>query len=179
MRVYSLALTLLFLIALGLDGEAYTKPKDVYGWENLKWGMQSSEVESVLGKDIKKRKARVDEEYGIYTNLELRDISIGGKKFRASFWMDGDTKGLTKIVFVPQSEAEGYNWVETFISVEESLAGMYGAPDVEETSNDPGTSAERVWNFPSTEIEMSYLKIDDAELFLLVFSGKANSEAQR
>lgn len=175
MRVYSLSLTLLFLFTFALDSGAYTKPKDVYGWENLKWGMQSSEVESVLGKDVKKRKARVDEEYGIYTSLEMRNISIGGKKFRASFWMDEDTRGLSKIVFVPQAEAEGYNWVETFIRVEESLAGTYGAPDFEETSNDPGTSAERVWKFPSTEIEMSYLKIDNSELLLLIFSENTKS----
>lgn len=175
MRVYKLALPLLLLFAFSLDSGAYTKPKDVYGWENLKWGMPAAEVESVLGKDIKKRKSRADEEYGIYTNLEMRDISIGGKKFRASFWMDINTKGLSKIVFVPQAQAEGYNWAETFVRVEQSLSGMYGDPDVEKTSNDPGTSAERVWRFPSTEIEMSYLKIDDSELLLLVYSEKAGS----
>lgn len=176
MRVFTLTIAALFVFAFALDSVSYTKPKDVYGWENLKWGMPSSEVESVLGKKIKKRKARTDEEYGIYTDLELRDITIGGKEFRASFWMDQDTKGLSKIVFVPQTDAEGYNWAETFITVEESLERTYGEPDVEETSNDPGTSAERRWNFPSTEIEMSYLKIDDAELFLLIFS-KRNGKA--
>ena len=170
MRVILTVVPAVLVLLLALSSGAYTKPKDVYGWENLKWGMPASEVESVLGKGVKKRKARTDEEYGIYTDLELRDISIGGKKFRASLWMDQDTKGLSKIVFVPQSEAEGYNWAETFITVEESLAVKYGGPDVEETSNDPGTSAERIWSFPSTEIEMSYLKIDDSELLLLIFS---------
>jgi hypothetical protein len=29
---------------------------------------------------------------------------------------------------------------------------------------------ERVWNFPSTEIEISYLRIDGSELLLVGFS---------
>jgi hypothetical protein len=174
MRVSILFVTGLFFLAIAASSGAYTKPKDVYGWENLKWGMSASEVESVLGKGIKKRKAKHDMTEGVYTDLEMRDINIGGREFRASFWMDEDTKELSKIVFVPQSKAEGYNMAETFIKLEESLVDKYGDPDVEKTSNDPGTSAERIWNFPSTEIEMSYLKIGDTELLLLIFSEREN-----
>lgn len=170
MKLSLLFVTGLFFCILALDSGAYTKPKDVYGWDNLKWGMSASEVESVLGKGIKKHEPKHDTQDSVYTDLEMRDINIGGSEFRASFWMDADTKELSRIVFVPQSKAEGYNMAETFIKLEESLVDKYGEPDVEKTSNDPGTSAERVWNFPSTEIEMSYLKIEDSELLLLIFS---------
>lgn len=170
MRVSILLLTGLLFFAVASGSGAYTKPNDVYGWENLKWGMPAGEVESVLGKNVKKRQAKHDKEDGVYTDLEMRDINIGGSELRASFWMDADTKELSKIVFVPQEKAEGYNLAETFIKLEESLVDKYGDPDVENTSNDPGTSAERVWNFPSTEIELSYLKIEDSELLLLIFS---------
>lgn len=170
MRVSILFLTGLLFLAVAATSGAYTKPSDVYGWENLKWGMPASEVESVLGKGVIKRQVKHDKQDGVYTDLEMKDINIGGSKFRASIWMDEDTKELSKIVFVPQAKADGYNLAETFIKLEESLAEKYGDPDVEKTSNDPGTSAERVWNFPSTEIELSYLKIEDSELLLLIFS---------
>ena len=174
MRAAFLILTGLLLLSIASASGAYTKPKDVYGWENLKWGMSASEVESVLGKGVSKRKAKHDKQDGVYTDLELRNIKIGGSEFRASFWMDEDTDKLSKIVFVPQEKAEGYNFAETFINLEQNLVDKYGDPDVEETSNDPGTSAERIWNFPSTEIEMSYLKIEDSELLLLIFSQSKN-----
>ncbi|HKQ32416.1 MAG TPA: hypothetical protein VJV40_04370, partial [Thermodesulfobacteriota bacterium] len=63
----------------------------------------------------------------------------------------------------------------TFIKVEEDLVSKYGDPDKEETSNDPGTSADRKWVFPSTAIELSYMRIEGTELLLLIFSesGKA------
>jgi len=170
MRVSKLIILSALFCFMAFDTGAYTKPKDVYGWDNLKWGMTGAEVEAVLGKGVIKRKPKHDTKDGVYTDLEMRDIKIGGNEFRASFWMDADTKKLSKIVFVPQSKPEGYNWTETFINLEESLLGKYGDPDVEKTSNDPGTSAERVWNFPSTMIEMSYLRIEDTELLLLIFA---------
>jgi len=170
MRVSIFLLIAVLFCTLSTGSGAYTKPKDVYGWDNLKWGMSATEVESVLGKGIKKKQAKHDTQEGVYTDLEIRDINLGGSEFRASFWMDADTKKLSKIVFVPQTKAKGYNIVETFIKLEESLVDKYGEPDVEKTSNDPGTSAERVWSFPSTEIEMSYMKIEDSELLLLIFS---------
>ena len=39
----------------------------------------------------------------------------------------------------------------------------------------PGTSAERKWVFPSTVIELSYLRIEGTELLLLVFSENSGS----
>jgi hypothetical protein len=137
--------------------------------------MTGKEIESAYGKDIKVHKSREDAKEGLFSNLELTSVSIGGEPFRASLWMDDTTKKLSKIVFVPKGEPEGYAWAGTFIKVEEDLVSRYGDPDKEETSNDPGTSAERNWVFPSTVIELSYLRIEGTELLLLVFSENAGS----
>ena len=84
--------------------------------------------------------------------------------------MDEESKKLKRIVFVPEGQPAQYELAETFINLENYLVGKYGDPDVEKTSNDPGTSADRKWELPSTEIELSYLRIEDSELLLLVFS---------
>jgi len=55
MRVSILFITALLFYAIAASSGANTKPNDVYGWENLKWGMPASEVESVLGKGVEKR----------------------------------------------------------------------------------------------------------------------------
>jgi len=149
------------------------KPSDVSGWESLKWGMTGEEVKSsAFGKDVKVHKPREDSEENAYSDIELADLEIGGVPLRASLWMDSGTKTLQKIVFVPKKAPEGYGWAETFVRLEESLASKYGPPDVEKTSNDPGTSADRKWHFPSTDIELSYLRLDGTEMLLLIFSGK-------
>jgi hypothetical protein len=168
-------LSFTFLLLCAWNIYAAAKPPDVSGWGNLKWGMTGDEIKTAYGNDIKVHKPREDAKEGVFSNLELTGITIGGEPFRASLWMDNATKKLSKIVFVPKGEPEGYAWAETFIKVEEDLVSKYGDPDKEETSNDPGTSAERKWVFPSTVIEMSYLRIEGTELLLLVFSesGKA------
>ncbi len=174
-RVSIRALLLAFLFICAGGADAAQKPQDVFGWEKLKWGMTGDEIKAAYGKDIKVHKAREDAGEGVYSDLELTGLTIGGEPFRASLWMGIGTKKLSKIVFVPKGESEGYERAETFIKVEENLVSKYGDPDVEETSNDPGTSAERKWMFPSTVIELSYLRIEGTELLLLVFSenGKA------
>ena len=168
-RLISITALTIFLIS-SLSLNAATKPKDVYGWDNVKWEMTGEEVQAVLGKEVKKRDAKHDKKDGMYTDLELKGVKMGKGSFRATFWMDEDSKKLKRIVFVPQSEPAQYEWVETFIDLENYLVEKYGNPDLEETSNDPGTSAEREWIFPSTEIEMSYLRLEGSELLLLVFS---------
>ena len=170
MRIlYSVLLFSILFIASGRL-RAETRPTDVFGWENVKWGMTGDEVKAVFGKDIKVHPPKEDSKEGVYSDLELTGLTMGGEEFRASLWMDNDTKKLKKIVFVPRGEPAGFEWAGTFVKLEESLVGKYGDPDVEETSNDPGTSAERKWVFPSTLIEMSYMRIEGTELLLLVFS---------
>ncbi len=167
--VFTLTALLILLISSQASG-GYKKPEDVYGWDKLKWGMTEEEVRSVYGEKIKIHKPKQDEKEGVYSGMELTGVETGGGEFRASLWMDSATKRLKKIVFVPAGKPEGYKRAETFINLEESLSAAYGDPDFEETSNDPGTSAERKWVFPSTVIEMSYLRIEDTELLLLIFS---------
>lgn len=162
------ALTILFTSSLTIN--AGTKPKDVYGWDNTKWGMTVEELRSVIGKDLKERNPKQDEQDKMYSGFELRHIKMGQGKFRASFWMDEDSNKLTRIVFVPEGQPKKYEWAETFIKLENYLVEKYGDPNVEKTSNDPGTSADRKWIFPTTEIELSYLSLEGSELLLLVFS---------
>ena len=162
--------SMIILFASSLLVDAGTKPKDVYGWDNVKWGMTAEEVETVLGKKVKRRNAKHDERDNMYSGLQLRGVKMGQSEVRASFWMDEESKKLKRIVFVPEGQPAQYELAETFINLENYLVGKYGDPDVEKTSNDPGTSADRKWKFPSTEIELSYLRIEDSELLLLVFS---------
>ncbi len=168
-RLISTAGLMVFLIS-SLSLNAAAKPKDVYGWDNVKWGMTGNEVQAALGKEAKKREARHDKKEGMYADLELKGIKMGNGSFRASFWMDEDSKKLKRIVFVPEGQPAQYEWAETFVDLENYLVEKYGDPDIEKTSNDPGTSADRIWDFPSTEIEMSYLRLEGSELLLLVFS---------
>ena len=172
-RISLLFLILLFSAFFAVSSKA--DRDDVYGWDNLKWGMTGSEIQSVFGDRVKQRKPRVDKTYGLYAGLELTGVDMRGQELRASLWMDEKTDRLSKIVFVPKAGPSGYEWAETFIDIEEHLVSLYGAPDVEETSNDPGTTAERKWEFPSTVIEMSYMRIEDTELLLLIFSENGGS----
>ena len=178
MKKALLAVVFSFLFVSSLNTYAATKPKDVYGWDNVRWGMTGEEVQHILGKQVKKRKVRHDETDKMHSGLELKETQMGETTLRASLWMSDDTRRLTRIVFIPKQQPSQYEWAETFIDLENYLVDKYGDPDIEKTSNDPGTSADRKWEFPSTEIELSYLKLGDSELLLLVFSNVNNTSSQ-
>jgi len=93
-RLISTAALTIFLIS-SLSLNAATNPKDVYGWDNVKWGMTGEEVQAALGKEAKKREAKHDKKEGMYTGLELKGIKMGNGSFRASFWMDEDSKKVS------------------------------------------------------------------------------------
>lgn len=174
MRYIISFVTIFILFVTTINISAGTKPKDIFGWDNVRWGMNTAEVEHTLGKDVKKRKVRHDETDKMYSGLELKGIAMGETQLRASLWMSDENNKLTRMVFIPKQQPSQYEWAETFINLENYLVDKYGNPDIEKTSNDPGTSADRKWVFPSTEIELSYLKLEDSELLLLVFSEKSN-----
>jgi len=173
---YEIAVATLVVFCFSLlSFKTSIRPIDVYGWETVEWGMSSEEVRNVLRKKVKERNIRVDETDNMYSGLQLRGVNIGGSGFRASLWMHNNTDELARIVFVPEKQPSQYEWAEDFIQLENYLVKKYGNPDVQKTSNDPGTSADRIWKFPSTNIELSYLKLEDSELLLLVFSKSENS----
>lgn len=176
MKKLLLPLLFLLIVSAGANTYADSKPVDVKGWDSAKWGMTSDELKSVFGKEAKAREPREDAQEGVYSDIELSGLDWGGNEYRASLWMNSETGKLKKIVFVPSEKPGGFKWAEMFIKLEASLVDKYGDPDVEETSNDPGTSAERKWVFPSTIIEMSYLRIENTELLLLVFSENDKSQ---
>jgi len=159
------------LIWLFLISNSYnTRPLDINGWNGVKWGMTLTEIQNTLGEKVQKKKPKYDKKAKMYTSFYLRGIKIAETKFRVSFWMNHDTKKLARIVFVPVEQPEKYEWAKTFVQLEAHLKEKYGHPNVENTSNDLGTSAQRIWNFPSTYLELSYLKMKDGEMLLLMFS---------
>ena len=168
-HIVSVMPLILFLTSLAPVYSA-TKPQDVYGWQNLRWGMNSKEVLNILVRKVEERNIRKDEKENMYSMFQIRGVKIAAREFRASLWMNSESHKLTRIVFVPEKEPFLFDWAETFIDLEHFLKTKYGDPDIESTSNDPGTSADRIWKFPSTEIELTYLKLEDSELLLLVYS---------
>ena len=127
-RVSVQVLLLAFLFIYAEGANAAQKPPDVYGWEKLKWGMTGDEIKAAFGKDIKVHKPREDASEGVYSELELTGLTIGGEPFRASLWMGIGTKKLYEDSVRPEREPEGYAWAETFIKVEEDLVSKVRRP---------------------------------------------------
>ena len=49
----SMSILLIMAVLIPSGGlQAAQKPRDVYGWENLKWGMTGDEIKAAFGKGV-------------------------------------------------------------------------------------------------------------------------------
>ena len=154
--------------AVALLGQ--TPPKDVSGWDKIKWGMTLAEVRSAYNlpattKEWPGREAGCFDspihyclpDRGPYIDMddpiEIGDIKMK-PKVKAGY-------GSTKVVSVELADFGGAtgsrNGVRNFDTLKTLLIQKYGAPVTQETKlDDIGAHVKTVlWTFPSTAITLS------------------------
>jgi hypothetical protein len=137
--------------AIALLGQS--PPKDVYGWDKIKWGMTISEARAIYAVSTP------TETSGYWTLLNIPDVKIGDISLKASvgakhgsdqitlaaLWM---SFGLTKDA--PRAGPEDFDTLKTL------LTQKYGTPVSDETTRNVNTRDRTVsWTFPSTSIVLA------------------------
>jgi hypothetical protein len=139
-------------LAVALYGQP--KPKDVDGWDKIKWGMTIGDARSAYAIDAK------SESKDNWTLLELSPVKIAGVEM--SFQV-GARQGAEKIALVrlwsffglpsspPSAGAQDFDTLKT------ALIGKYGQPADEETKRGENFRLMKtvLWTFPSTSILLS------------------------
>ncbi len=148
------AARLALLAALAAALFAQSRPKDVNGWDKIKWGMTIAEVRSASAIDAQ------SETEGDWTLLTLKPVKIGGVEMGVQV---GARRGSDKITSVtlwshfglPSSPRSA--GPKDFDTLKASLIQQYGPPDQEETKRGLNFRLLKtaLWTFPSTSIQMT------------------------
>jgi hypothetical protein len=136
-------------LAVVLYGQA--KPKDIDGWDKIKWGMTLADARSVYGVDSK------PESSDSWTLLNLNPVKVGDIEMGVQA---GARHGGEKIVLVRLSSFFGLPssaplaGPQDFDTLETTLIQKYGHPANEEETRGENSHLIKtvLWTFPSTSI---------------------------
>lgn len=146
-----IAVRIVALAALSLALHGQSKPKDVDGWDKIKWGMTIEEVRAGYGIDTKPEKK------DNWTLLQLNPIKISGVEMAVQV---GARQGTGKVAFVRLSSYFGLPsspplaGAQDFDTLRTALIREYGNPANEETTRGENFRLIKtvLWTFPSTSV---------------------------
>jgi hypothetical protein len=139
------------LIALAVALSGQTRPKDVDGWDKIKWGMTIAQARSAYAVESQ------PESKDNWTLLDLKPVKVGAIEMGVQL---GARQGSQKISLVrlwsffglpsspPLAGAQDFDTLKT------TLIQKYGPPDNEEEKRGENFRLLKtvLWTFPSTSI---------------------------
>jgi len=139
-------------LALVLYGQP--KPKDVDGWDKIKWGMTIADARSAYGIEAQ------PESRDNWTLLQLHPIKMGSVEVGVQLGartVNGKISSIRLWSFFGVPNSAPYAGPQDFDTLRTFLIQKYGHPTNEEvTRGDNNHLVKTVrWNFPSTSIVMT------------------------
>lgn len=134
------------------NSEINSPPKDLTGWEKVRWGMTTEEIISLYGDKIKKLPRR-DIFFGCYVDYILPKYEILGTNFKVYFQMDKRENKLKAVLIRLIEKNAKEPRTKLYEAIESLLASQYGTPQ-ELKKRD--TYSQKVWSFPTTSINLQY-----------------------
>jgi hypothetical protein len=141
---------LLVLLALALYGQ----PKDVNGWDKIRWGMTIAEARSAYAVDTQ---PEINDDW---TMLKLIPVKMGGLEVGVQVGARSGAKAITMVrlwsYFGLANSAPGAS-AQDFDALRAVLIQKYGDPAKEEMKRGENFRLIKtvLWTFPSTSILMT------------------------
>jgi hypothetical protein len=154
MRIVFRLLTSLVVLGIALLGQ--TPPKDVEGWDKIKWGMTLKEARSAY----KSEAPPSGNEYWTLqwlTTIKVGDISMDANAMAKP---ESDHVVRVRLELIYYLHPEGPSGPVAFDTLRTLLMQKYGTPSSDETKTKFGDPVHDVlWTFPSTSILLELTKI--------------------
>lgn len=168
---YTCAAVFILLPALTIYTTVQTRPADVQGWLDSKWGMTAEDLRKTFGASLEQVPKgdyfvrNDDTRYG-YTAFLIKDFDLVDGKFIVKLVADIKTDLLTEVYIAPADNISSEVQPLLFNRLAAALAQKYGQPDY---SNEDKLSRERKWFFQTTTIELTLIQSPAFSLLRLTY----------
>lgn len=151
--------------------EVDARPKDLKGWDKTRWGMKADAVRDLYKGRIRDL-IKAEEYANGVARFEIAGYELFGHSADVKFVLLKNGS-LVSVVFRFR-ETDSTKHVAIFRAIEKTFRKKYGKPSVDDKKNsnnkmDWSMQYSTHWNFPSTEILLTYFSI----------TSKMNGEAVR
>jgi hypothetical protein len=150
---------------------AQQKPRDVYGWGKIRWGMTVAQAKEVYGAGVRVSHDKGENEEN--EKLVIDNFKIGDVSMKVSIQTETPNSDQIKSVKMTMpaenflDKAETRSW--PYVSLLNALTLKYGKPArTERETDEPVVSDSATWIFPSTTISLQRIESNGAARFGLV-----------
>jgi hypothetical protein len=154
----------LFFVFCLAPVQAFARSADVPGWQGVRWGMSTAELDSVLGRGLQKLKFRLD--YGLYyADRMVPEVRMGDARFAAMFQMDKGSGRLRQILLEMRKPAVS---PKSYGELLKALKARYGTPAARCFNIDRGQTpkiADIVWRLGATVARAVFLDFHTTQIF--------------
>ncbi len=140
------------MLSVALHGQS--KPKDIAGWDKIRWGMTIAEARAAYSVDTQ------PEKNGDWTLLKLNPTRLAGVEMGVQVGARAGTEKITAITLwsyfglvnsAPSSGPQDFDTLKTLLTQE------YGQPADEKTERGLNFRSIKtvLWKFPSTSVQIT------------------------
>jgi hypothetical protein len=143
---------------------ASSQPADVPGWQGVRWGMSTAELDAALGRGVQRLKFRLD--YGLYySDRMVPEVRMGDARFAAMFQMDKGSGRLRQVLLEMRRPAVS---PKSYGELLKALRSRYGVPAAKCFNVDKGQTpkiADIVWHLGPTTARAVFLDFHTTQIF--------------
>ena len=140
------------------------KPKDVYGWGKIKWGMTIAQARAAYGTEAQGAEGKGPYSGGWVERLVIKNLKVGDIAVDASI---ASRPGSDRIASVTL-HAQGESKVWAYENLKTSLIRKYGRPTHEDRRDDGTLVTDKTtWIFPATAINLVEMKIKAIDYYVV------------
>lgn len=133
-----------------------TKPKDVDGWNNIKWGTSVADAKVALGDQASEPATEPNPRATLTEKLVIKSLLVGDSQFRGSIFSKKGSDAVASVtIYAKEIRGPSLSRDLIFDSLKTLLIQKYGQPNSEDrrtTRRDVDSIV--VWVFPSTTISL-------------------------
>jgi len=143
----------LFAILFSVPASSQSKPKDVLGWEGIRWGMTAEDIPTLFGSRAKRVPSV--ELYGDWYYLYTVPVNLKGQTYTAILLMDHLTAKVARVDIRLDQYESPVPRGDVFNSLEAMLTQQYGQPDSKKDERQTDQRRiGRTWKFQTSTVEL-------------------------
>jgi len=144
------------LVAVLIAAQLNAQPKDVDGWQNIKWGMSVAEARAALGSQASEPTEESGPNVVLIKRLLIENITIGDFLCKAALQTKRGSDAISAVtISLPSMRDPPDHRGHVFDSLKRSLIEKYGQPKSEDRRAEGGDVESIIlWTFPSTSITL-------------------------
>lgn len=158
-----------------------TKPKDVYGWGKIRWGMTVAQAKAAYGSQAQESDGQDGTSTKFTERLAIKSFAVGDVRMKVSIeTMPGSQMIKEVSLTMEKDQPQSSTRTSAYEDMKNSLMQKYGRPtDQQKDQGERTETNSATWTFPSTVISLFWVEAKGIPFGVLTLQYTATDKKAR